>query len=480
MKLSSQRIAILGLLCFTAFILRAAFFYYWIAPHSYYKQPDSMDYHSAAVCMSNNYGMSKPNGEPIFWRTPGYPLYLSYFYKHSGIRSTEFAAYHKSQTSSIWMQILFCSTIPAIIALLALEITASWLIAFIAALMSVFHIGYIFASTYLLTDGLASILFYLFLLFFFRTLRTQSFIDTGTAVLSLSIYTWMRPMGELVGIVSAVLIFFFAQGPWRNNIRTAISFISIFVLSLFPWYWRNYRLTGQWFFCPTLGPYLTCFCAPKIVSRLYNITLLQAYHYCQQIAGQAIQAARMKLAPLLVISPLASLSSIVPIVWQHPGWFAYDWIVEVCKTLFDLHSYQFVSQVQDTYWYDPLQEFLWEKVSACWYKASLSWWMRGIVIFETLYMIILWIGLLVGAWIYIVQPLWQRSVTDKMLWYYHRIWLVASVLIGISTGLSGGFGYARLRLPVEPLMLILALIAWRYLTCSYTKSCTAEFSHDRL
>lgn len=462
-----------------AFALRSATFHFLIAPHNYYKQPDTNDYHHAALCLSYGYGMTNPQTrEPLFWRTPGYPLYLSYFYTVFGelTGKGEFEAYTKPQHASIWVQIILCSIIPIIIFLLAMQLTANAWIAWIASIISVIHVGFIIASTHILTDGLASVFFYLFLLFLFKAManaaRTSIYI-TLLAVASLSIYTWMRPMGEIVGWASALLILFCAAGDYKQRLLKTGIFAGTFFATLLPWYIRNFKLTGRWFFCPTIGPYFTCFSAPKIISRIHNSSLLDAHKYCQLLAGQAVSTARRSLSLGQHISPLACTTAIVPILWQNPGWFLYDWIVEVIKTLFDLYSYQFVAMVTDTYWYDPIQEFLGEKVAACLYAQPLPIFMRSIAVTELVYAILLWIGLFAGAWHFMFRPFFMKHKDDASL-KNQITWWAASILIGVSVGLSGGFGYARLRLPAEPLMIILSLMWWYWFI--YERTTTKKFA----
>ncbi len=464
---SLSRTWYLLLLFIVACIIRSATFYFFIAPNGYYKQPDTPDYHHAALCIAYDYGMTSPyTREPLFWRTPGYPLYLSYFYKYFSKMncSGEFNAYTAAQHASIWTQIILCSCIPIIIFFLALQLTSTAWIAWIASIISVIHIGFIIASTHILTDGLASVFFYLFLLFFFKALAQSSRRGTYATLLAivlLSIYTWMRPLGEIIGWVSAILLLCCASGSWKDRILKAGLFISSFLATLLPWYIRNFKLTGRWFFCPTIGPYFTCFCAPKIISRIHNQSLLDAHKYCQAIASQAVAAVRSTLPLGHYVSPLACTTAVIPILCQYPGWFLYDWLVEVFKTLFDLYSYQFVAIVTDTYWYDPIQEFLGEKIAACLYAQPMPFFMRAIAIAELLYAMLLWIGLLAGAWHFMFKPFFIQRKNHFAI-QHQIIWWSASILIGVSVGLSGGFGYARLRLPAEPLMIILSLMWWHW------------------
>src|SRR5437870_3535203 len=56
-----------------ALFVRLVTFIFFIQPEMRYQQPDSNDYHTAALCITYGHGMQYPNGTSIFWRTPGYP-----------------------------------------------------------------------------------------------------------------------------------------------------------------------------------------------------------------------------------------------------------------------------------------------------------------------------------------------------------------------------------------------------------------------
>jgi hypothetical protein len=165
----------LSILFLLSFILRASFFFFFMQHEERYHQPDSNDYHTCAVILGLTKSFTRPdNNDPIFWRTPGYPLFLLPFYQFQGIKGGDFNANAPAQKQAIWTQIIIVSFIPLILFFLALLLTHSYPIAWITAWLSVFHIGFILASTHLLTDALASFFFYLFLLFFYKNFFIQS------------------------------------------------------------------------------------------------------------------------------------------------------------------------------------------------------------------------------------------------------------------------------------------------------------------
>ncbi len=89
----------------------------------------------------------------------------------------------------------------------------------------------------------------------------------------------------------------------------------------------------------------------------------QAWQWCQQNAQKVLYKYAVALRGTgKVLSPLKNKEAALPIIWAHPFYFIYDWIKEVLKTTFDLYSSQLVKFADKTFHWDPIEEFLAEKV----------------------------------------------------------------------------------------------------------------------
>lgn len=452
-----------ALLFISAFIIRAAVMFFFIQSNNYYKQPDSTDYHNCAISMAVGRGMHRiDSNDPIFWRTPGYPPFLAFFYRMCGLRSPSFDKNSYAQCAAIWVQIILSCFIPIILFLLAYTLTQINLIAHILAWISVIHPGLVLASVFLLSEGLALIFFFLFLLFFYRMIMRKKgqWYLLILAVLSLSAYTWMRPMGEFVGYFCALLLFFATSGSVKKRLFNTFLFGALFFATLFPWYYRNYKLTGEWFFCPTIGTYLNVFNAPKILRRTTGKNILECHKILSTQAAQAVHKKQVELQGTgKYVSNNVCKNVSVPICMSHPWYFIYDWMVESLKTTFDLYSYQLVTIANGSWWYDPIEEYLPDKIAACLYSQKVPLATRAICWLEFIFSIFVWIGMFSGMWIFVIRPLIKGNYKASLL----RTWLTCIPLIGLCIGMTGGFGYARLRLPVEPLILILSLTFWYHI-----------------
>jgi len=459
--------------------VRALWFGAYIQFNERYKQADSMDYHSCSVCMARNSGMFRFDlNYPIFWRTPGYPTYLQFFYRWFGMKSPAFPDNGPAQRASIWVQIALCSIIPFLIFLLALILVGNTTIAWWAGGLSVIHLGFSLASCYIMSDGLALILFLLFLLFLYqsfyfytselkRVSHTALLFNAFIAALFLGAYTWFRPNGQFLSIAVAI-IFLFGACAWKLKLKKIALFLGVFFLMISGWYIRNYRLTGRIFYCPMSGPYLQTFCVPKIIRRLTNKPLEHCMKFVVNAVMQRTKAETEKAdkeIPRRYVSRELICAEIAwPVIKQHPFYFVYDWCLEVLKTVFDFHASHLVAFSNNTYTYDPPEEFLLEK----WHAATIGQPMVPLLGFiswlDILFSLLLWLGIGGGLLLFFMLPLFGVGLFDWQMW---NVWCKAVLIIGASVIMTGGFGYARLRLPADPLLIILSLTFWYRIVYGY-------------
>lgn len=478
-----HRNILLMIVC-AAFIARAATFLFFTSHENRYRQPDSPDYHVYALSFAAGTGMYQlDNKTPMFWRTPGYPAYVGFFYKLFGLNSvndlisgrkgTKFEEYADAHNAAIWVQLILCSFTPLLVYFLIQSLTTSPTIALITAGITGLHIGFVLASTYLLTEGLAILFFYLFLFFLFRSFWLKGQTKTNTswhrsliaAGLFLGITTWIRPMGEFVAIVSILLILIFDTTAWKERLKKIALFGLVFLASISPWYIRNYQLTGKWFFCPMPGAYFITFSAPKILRRTMGIKLEHAINLLMRQANQEAQKEKALATLQGKNFEIRTMCSAVafPILLAHPWYAMIDWMKEVAKTTFDLYASQLTAMAAGTHTWDPVEEFLSEKLAADLYAQKMPLSMRIICWLEALFSIILWMGLIAGASVFWIYPLIKRFNVSATIKQTGLLWLKVAPMISAIVFMTGGFGYARLRLPVEPLIIMLSLTFWIWL-----------------
>ena len=464
----------LAILFLVSFLVRAAAFQFYVGHNERYRQPDSSDYNNCASNISMGMCMHKMTTlEPIFWRTPGYPLFLAMFQKLVGFTSPQFSANHTAHHAAIWMQIFLSSLVPIFIFFLIYFLTQILSIAWIASWIWALHFGPILASTYLLTEALAIFFLIPFFLFFYKSFTTfgepkrkvRWAKNMALAGLFLGIATWIRPMGEFVSVVVAILIFCLDQASWKIKFKKVALFFLVFLAITGPWYLRNYKITEKIFFCPMFGPYLNSFCAPRILRDVTKIPLEKCHALLGREANERAQADDIEAYKKGKRSckHKVALGVALGVIKRHPFLLVYNWMKEVFNTTFDLYASQLVEFARNTFTYDLMEEFLLTKWKDCIYKQAVPIWMRILVFLEIIFELLKWIGLLCGAWIFLLVPLLKRFRISADRKKMGALWLKTAPMIGAFIFMTGGFGYSRLRLPIEPLMIMLSLSWWYWI-----------------
>ncbi len=444
---------------FAAFFLRATIFYFYIHHGERNCPPDTLSYTLPELAIHHGKGMVNPNGTPVFWRTPGYPAFLAPFYGLSYSHSWDFSTHEDAHKAALWVQILWCSLLPILVYLLTWVLTQSLTITYLASIIAIVHPGFILASTFLLTDGPAQIFFVMFLICLFRNFRFNNdnkyqYAYLTGAALALSAYTWMRPMGQFVGIAT-VIVLCFSHFSTSEKIKQSLFFVILFALSLSPWFIRNYQLTGKIFFCPLFGLYFNVFNAPKIRARIESIAHEEAWkRQCKQ-AELEVYREYQEYARTgnkkVIVNEMVCMRPALPWMLGYPHYFIYDWIVEVCKTTFDLYSHQIVALYNNCFKWDPLVEYLDDKLFDTLYRKELPLGIRLIAFVELFFELLLWIGIFSGLFM-----LFNKKFREQ----FFTLWIPCGIMMGAVLFQTGGFGYARLRLPIEPLIILLGLVFW--------------------
>ncbi len=156
------------ILCFIAFIIRAATFQFFIKPEYRYHQADSLDYHCSGalyifVKLWHQHSISR---RVTLNRLFGALLVTLIFY-HSFINIWDFVALILKKILRLkrllyGYRFFYAPFLPILVFFLAQLLTKSLTIAWIGAIISVFHLGFILSSTFLFNKRTSGIIFYRF------------------------------------------------------------------------------------------------------------------------------------------------------------------------------------------------------------------------------------------------------------------------------------------------------------------------------
>ncbi|HXV13849.1 MAG TPA: glycosyltransferase family 39 protein [Candidatus Krumholzibacteria bacterium] len=197
---------------------------------------DEADYHAIAVNLLEGDGFVSFEGTPTARRPPGYPVFLAAVYAIAG----------ESPRAGRVVQVILGVVVVALTGLLARRYFGES-IALLAAGLSAINPFLIFISGYLLTENLYMVLLLAALVTARdpRTLAASHARAAATGVI-LALATLARPTGlpMLEWVLAALLAL--SGVAWRARLVRGALAAAAFALVVLPWYARNASVVGGW------------------------------------------------------------------------------------------------------------------------------------------------------------------------------------------------------------------------------------------
>lgn len=476
-----------------ALFARMALFYSFLSKNeNYLVYFDSAQYQTVAQSLAQGKGCTTADGALNFYRLPGYPAFLAGCSK----------VFDNSIQATLLLQIIISCLIPLLMFCLTLVLfPQQFLLAKTVALIAVFHLGFVIYAGMLATESLFTIFFLFFLIFLSR----KRYLGSG---LMLGVASLIRPVGHFLLPVALVVIFldklFFksknysllnknsnrdvipATEPGSREIykitngsliksgmtssyndllqkesvrlyRYQVFFKNVLVftfgwlLIVIWWLGRNWLLTGMIFFHTLPGLHFLQYTTAKVVMELRNCSYVQARGALLDEWNVKIKDQEALLNRQLSEPEKCAIAEKITLFYckKRPFTVIKNCACEMIKTVFGLYSAQLI--FTDTQaWTDYSTSNIWSKLKKYFYPKVNTWFLIPLTWFEILYSFFLLIGFL-GFCI--------RVLCNKQLMYQV---LPILLFIFVLIGLTCAYGCARLRLPLEPLLVIESLHWWLY------------------
>jgi 4-amino-4-deoxy-L-arabinose transferase-like glycosyltransferase len=395
--------------------------------------PDSVQYYTTAQNIAVGHGITNDCGDPQLYRLPGYPLFLA-----SGVLLNGDVIDH-----ILWLQILLSCFVPILVFFLAqVLLPQAVLVAQIAALLSAVHMGFALYSGMIMTESLFLILLLLFFILFFRSYW-------GWAGIVLGIASLIRPVGLYVVMV-ALVVLLFENGYLLQRLRNGALLLCGWLIIIAPWLIRNFLLTGALFFHTLPGHHFLQYSAAYVVMERDHCSygdvrpgLLAQWEKAIADKEQEMGKRLNDYQRCCIAESIASA-----IIKKHPWYALKTGLVQITKTCFGLYSaqpllsdaYSWPNYDKDTALWTKIKRFLFPHVH---HKVLILF-----VYFEIMMMLIMGIGLLFFMWSLLYNRLWRLMFIKTVPF------LIVFIVITV------GYGCARLRMPVEPFLIIFASAGW--------------------
>lgn len=499
----------LTILVMVAFFVRAAVFYGYLGQHERYWQVDSNTYHLTAKEIAQGHGISKPDESPQFYRVPGYSLFLSLYYKLFGV----------DKKNVLWQQVAFASLIPLLIFFMSLALfPGNIVLAKVSSLYSCAHLGLVLYSGFFMTETLFIFFLLLFAIFFFTAFRifprlsvqekivqkalddevlvlppfipleltaSQEFVrfyeqnfsdynyqvffneqraknyDAMTSLLFAGIFlgiaSLVRPVGHYILVLSLVLLWLGCD-TWKNKVAKNFALFWGWFVVISVWLLRNWLLTGYLFFHTLPGGHFLYLSAARVAMHVHDTSYQEARQILSHEADMLTQLKQQELGrPLQEIESCIVMEQLACSYFiKRPSIALKNWCTDMLRTALSLYSAEllYLESGRQEVDYFAKGRGIWAMFSRYLLPQTDVIWLKLIVYAE----ILLYLLMLIGFFASFLTALSGAATA--------QLWLLGDVLAKVSPfmmlfiviSLSGG--YARMRLPIEPWLMIIACRFW--------------------
>lgn len=475
-----------------ALVLRLLVFLGYLMHDQRYFQTDSRTYDLVAASIASHKGVVSPDGSLQTHRVPGYPLFLAILY-----------TMNHSHFFALLVQIFLAAFIPVLVYRLGRKVFPDQRkVASLAGIIASVHIGFVLYSGFLMTETLFIFLFLIFMYYFMdssidegsrmavspfgfvlpdsgedgyisplmtrnislRALRARPDALLTNALIAgffLGLVSMVRPVGHYMMPVIIVALLLKEQ-TWRQYFKSMIALIFAWGVVVAPWLIRNYLFTGALFFHTLPGGHFLQLSAARVIAHEQNISYQQARaDVSKKAERELLQQRKQKGRKLMEIERCNVLERYAKeIFMSYPLTTIKLWLTDIFRTAFSLYSAElmYLEHNRETVDYFNTQRtvgslfmrYLWPDV---------SWRLRIIIWAEILMFLIL----LIAAAVFVVRvciAALRKKTAPLMPWRAVATFILFGLFF-VVIGLAGG--YARMRLPAEPFLILLAAagIAWK-------------------
>jgi len=510
------------ILFFISLLVRFAAYFFYLRHENRFWQVDSQTYHSVGSQLAQGKGFTNVDGNDHFYRLPGYPIFIALSYTLFG----------HNKHAVLWMQIVLAAVIPLLIFLLSLVLfPLRRRLAVVASFYSTFHIGLVLYASFFMSETLFLVFFLLFLLFFFASFHlwfcpysqeeacksnntdahdkillstmprasmevpgyeafcqkintecTSCVCDAEDIVtrrlvfagLFLGIASLIRPVGHYVIVVSTLLLLLSND----TLVRKCTKVIALGVAWFFPvslWLTRNFFLTSHLFFHTLPGGHFLYLSASRVVSNVNHCSYQEARQRLRETIEHDIQEDEKVVGrPLLEIERCIKHEQLARTWFMHyPGIAAQLWLTDMCRTSLSLYSSEILYLEQgrpEIPYFDSGRTFmsLFKKYLV---PKTNNFLLLLLIYYEILTFFLILLGFC-GSIVRHAIRLFKRHKHSYT--YLHDLDItmqaIPIMILFIALALAGG--YARMRLPIEPLLIIFSLSGWGYFI-----ACMKKISH---
>jgi 4-amino-4-deoxy-L-arabinose transferase-like glycosyltransferase len=480
--------------------IRVLAYHCYLSKNENFWQVDSFTYHRIAQGISEGKGISQPTGQPNFYRLPGYPIFIASLYKIFG----------QNPEKVLWFQVILGALIPLLIFFLSLVLFPNvLLLAQCASVYSAFHLGLVLYSGFFMTETLFLILFLFFSIFFFKRVHLwfcstqeqllpafttpsshmpfipepldqtpsftqmygqlhehshdeavayvhgdQVFKGLALAGIFLGLASMVRPVGHYL-VALSLLTLLFSNDGWRQFFKKSFTFFIPWLLVVTPWLLRNYLLLGHVFFHTLPGGHFLYLSASRVAMNAYDISYQDARQRLGTEVAEVMHDQQKVLGhPLNEIEKCYAHEQVAKKYFRsYPLITLKVWITDMLRTCLSLYSAELLyleSGRKEINYFDQGRS-VWSVFARYLFPPVDSVALKIVVWLEIIFFLFILLGFFGGLVNLVTMICGYNAVAEVAC-----SWLKVLPYMGLFIVIALAGGYARMRLPIEPFLIIFA------------------------
>jgi len=251
--------------------------------------------------------------------------------------------------------------------------------------------------------------------------------------------------------VSVLVVFIWLKPSLSCKFKFSLSLFCGWVFVVCGWLFRNYFLTGCLFFSTLSGPHFINHMVARIVMSSNNVSYEKAKEIVYKDLASLVSEKELSLNKKLNEVELSNLMESVALKYMKNNQLETIkyCLLNMTKTMFGLYSSELV--FIDSGGCLPTYEdsgCVVKQVKRILLPIVKNKWIVFVIYFE----IILFLFLLIGLLGFLCKIFFSFELFN--------LFVLISLYCAIFIGASLACGYARLRLPIEPFLIILSLKFW--------------------
>ena len=423
-----------------ALIIRGIFFFNIIENRKVIFQPDSRMYTSLAEGIKQHGSLCYPDspGKPDVERMPGYPIFL---FLILGLFGNNFLAV-------IIIQIIIDSLSCALVYCLGERLWEG--AGNLSALIACLNMGMITYSHFILSDSLFLFIFLLIILCLMTFLREPNWQTAVALGVGIGLAAYIRPVIIYFPFFLFPFIFLYIfikeDAPFLSAVGKAALPVVVFIMIMSPWMIRNYKHYGNFKLTCQAGEHLLQYIVPFSWQYSRGIPFIEGMKKANGAFEKKILEAGVDLQK---ISPFEKSELMVAMALDYlkeepKAAIIKSWMMGMAKNLFSpaIIDLSYLLNIERPHFFYSKGKTLFERGFN--FIHSMPGFFGWTVVVSIAFLLLARLIQLYGLFINVRHNKWEGMVLLLLVTYFLFV--------------SGPVGYAKYRLPFEPILIILMTI----------------------